>query len=171
MHAKKNKAKECKQKGFRVSIFKGKRGVSIWISWVLLVAFMVSLSTFMYYFFSDFAKQSIDDVKSRVVDSKLCDNVGISVSVCLKSTSDLTVTVKNVNYITIDKVSIDMFDVFDRPQQKSKEIKIVSGTSRSFDILKDGIIKEVHVVPVVYKDGKSIFCSNKESLIENVESC
>jgi hypothetical protein len=148
-----------------------KRGVSIWISWVLLVAFMVSISTFMYYFMSDFTKKSIDDVKDRVIDSKVCDNVGITISICLKKTNDLSFSVKNVNYITVDKIAIDLFDVFDRPQQKSKEFKLVSGNTKTFDLLKDGIIKEVHIVPVVYKDGKTVFCSNKQVIVAPISDC
>jgi hypothetical protein len=159
----KDQISECK--------IRNKTGVSIWISWVMLVAFMVTLSTAMYYFFADYTKKSIDNIKSTVVDSKLCDNVGISATVCLKSTSELTINIKNVNYMTIDRLALDMFDVFDRPQQKSKEFNLVSGTQRQFDILKDGIIKEVHIVPVVYKDGKTIFCSNKDITVQNIESC
>lgn len=148
-----------------------KRGVSAWISWVLLVAFMVTLSAFMYSFLAGFTKQSIEDVKEQVIDSKVCDNVGISVSACLKNSNLITITAKNVNYITVDKISIDLFDVFDRPQQKSKEFKLVSGNSKRFDLLKDGIIKEIHAVPVIYKDGKVIFCSNKEVRVYDIPSC
>ena len=150
---------------------KSKRGIDAWISWVLLVAFMVTLSAFMYNFLSGFTKQSIDDVKEKVIDSKICDSVGISVSACLKNSNLITVTVKNVNYVSIDRVSIDLFDVFDRPQQKSKEFKLVSGNTKQFDVLKDGIIKEVHAVPVIYKDGKVIFCSNKEVGVYDIPSC
>jgi hypothetical protein len=155
----------------RKNSIKSKKGVSAWISWVLLVAFMVSLSAFMYTFLSGFTKDSIEDVKEKVIDSKVCDSVGVSVSACLKNSNLITVTIKNVNYITVDKVSIDMFDVFDRPQQKTKEFKLVSGNLKKFDILKDGIIKEIHVVPAIYKDGKAIYCSNKEVGVYDISSC
>lgn len=151
---------------------KNKRGVSVWFSWVLLVALMVSMSAFMYTFLSGFAEDTAENSKEVVMDSESCSNLGISASVsCGKNSNDLKITLKNVNYQRIDSVSIDLYDVFNSPVQKNKYVNLASGEKKEFSVLKDGVVKEVHVVPVVVRNNKKVYCSNKKIVVSNIKAC
>lgn len=83
-----------------------KNAVSPWISYVLLIAFVVALGAFVYNWLTDYSVRSVADVKERVFNSELCDLSGVSVEACLNSSTsqDLYINVTNRGDLRIDKL-------------------------------------------------------------------
>ncbi len=156
-------------------MFNQKKGVSGWIAWVLILAFVVSLSAFMYDFMIDYTESSTEGVKKVVYDTDECRSVSISIeSACQDISSQvLNITLQNRNYIRVKKMNFRMFNPSKKPllfnttnttlnPNRKKTINIPTSTD---------IIGYVEVIPIVIRDNLEIVCGERKATYDGVSSC
>lgn len=156
-------------------MYGNKRGVAGWIAWVLIVAFVVSLSAFMYDFMIGYTESSTEDVKKVVYDTDECRSVSISIeSACQDTTTQvLNITLQNRNYIRIKKVNFRMFDLNKKPilfnstnttlNPNRKKLVTVPTTSTQLGY--------VEAIPIVVRDNIEIVCGERKATINSISSC
>lgn len=153
------------------SAFAGRKAVSPWISWVLLIAFAVMLSALMYNFMVDYTKSSTDDVKKVVYNTDECRLVAINIGSACLSAQDLNITLQNRNYVRIDSIDfryyngrmplyINQTNISMNPNRE-KAITISTGSTT---------VTRVEVIPHVSKEGMDIICADKKAAAD-VGSC
>jgi hypothetical protein len=144
-------------------VFRDKRGVDAWISWVLIMAFAVVLSVFMYQFMVDYAKQSTEDIKKVVYNTDECTRISLSInSVCFSSQA-LNITLQNRNYVRIDKIDFRLYN--GRIPLHTNYTNITMNPNREKEMtIQTGItaMTMVEVIPHIVKEGMDIICSDKK---------
>lgn len=146
-------------------IFCLKQAVSPWISWVLLVAFAVVLSAFMYDFMVSYTESSTDDMKKVVYNTDECRLVSVNIEDACRSSQVLNITLQNRNYIRID--SLDFRFYKDRVPLHTNITEISMNPNRrkmvSIDTGTSVGITRVEVIPHVTKENMDIICAEKKA--------
>ncbi|MBW2996719.1 hypothetical protein KY349_00090 [Candidatus Woesearchaeota archaeon] len=154
------------------SIVRQKRAVSPWISWVLLVAFAVVLSAFMYNFMVSYTESSTEDMKKVVYNTDECRSVSLDIDSACMSAQVLNITLQNRNYARIDKMDFRLYsdivpihtnltDIAMNPNRK-KLIEIDTGTAST--------VTRVEVIPHIEKEDLDIICAEKKAS-SDVDTC
>jgi hypothetical protein len=154
------------------TIIPSKKAASAWISYVLLLAFVVALSAIMYKFMIDHTEKTTDDIKKAVYDTDECRLVSLNIeSVCLSS-QVLNITLENTNYIRIEKLDFRLYNGVTpihtnytnttlNPNRK-KVVSLGIGTSSNVTLIE--------AIAHVTKDNMDIICSNRK-VQATVTSC
>ncbi|MBN1544357.1 hypothetical protein JW898_02740 [Candidatus Woesearchaeota archaeon] len=156
---------------FSIFFIPCKRAVSPWISWVLLVAFAVILSAFMYNFMVSYTKDTTQDIKKTVYNTDECRSVSFNiVSACFSaSTQVLNITLENTNYARIDSMAFRLYD--GRIPLHTNNTGIPMNPNRVKEIILDtGVasVTRVEVIPSIEKEGMDIICSDRKAEAEVV---
>ncbi|MBT5021985.1 hypothetical protein HOK51_00920 [Candidatus Woesearchaeota archaeon] len=158
-------------------IIKDKRGVGPWISWVLIMAFAVALSAFMYSFMVEYTSTSTDEIKEAVYNTDECRSVSLSIeSVCQNTTtSELNIEIKNRNYRRIDLVDYRLYDASQKPiSTNATNVSLNPNRKKTLNLsgvtsLQLGLVE---IIPSVNKEEFTIICSDKKaSSTTIVQSC
>jgi FlaG/FlaF family flagellin (archaellin) len=142
-----------------------KKAVSPWISWVLLVAFAVMLSAFMYNFMVSYTKSSTTDMKKVVYNTDECRLVSINIEDACRSSQVLNITLQNRNYIRIDSIDFRLYNdrvpihtnltnISMNPNRK-KVVSLDTGTSTE--------TTRIEVIPHITKENMDIICAEKKA--------
>ena len=142
-----------------------KKGVSAYVSWILIMAFVVVLSAFMYSFMVSYTEDTTDDVKKQVYNTDECRSVSVNIVTGCLSSQTLNITVQNTDYIRIDGMDFRVYDLSKRPlhtnrtnitmnPNRIKQIEIDTGATN---------VGFVEIIPIVYKDDLEILCSEKKA--------
>lgn len=149
----------------------GKRGVALWLSWVLMVAFLVAISVFMFKWTTNYSKYHADTLE-EISDSVECDSVGLSIDAVCQTTQLLTINVTNRNSLQIDQVVLNIYDIYmENVQTKKKNVSISPGKSDTIQIIKQGTTRQIEVTPVFFSEKHIIHCNQKTALSDQVGFC
>ncbi len=149
----------------------GKKGVSIWLSWVLLTAFMTALGLFMYEWMSDYTGQQTDEMQTRTDYQIICEDIGISIDNVCQNTQTLYTNISNRHNVRIDQIVIRIYDIYDNPQTKTRNVTIDPEETLQLSILKQGITRHVEFVPAVLGEDGRVLCENAKVVSEDVQFC
>jgi FlaG/FlaF family flagellin (archaellin) len=152
-------------------VFKHKKAVSPWISWVLLVAFAIVLSAFMYDFMVDYTESSTDDMKRTVYNTDECRLVSLNIDSACMSSQVLNITLQNRNYIRIDKMDLRFYE--GRVPLHTNQTNITMNPNRVKIIeFNTGVstVTRVEVIPYIIKEEMDIICADKKAESE-VSTC
>ena len=151
-----------------------KKGVSEWVSYVLLTGFVVVLAAFVYSWMTSYTTQTTSDVKERVFNSELCDLMGVSVNACINTSTsqslyinvtnrgDLRTTRLVFRFLQLNGTSIqDMYDIETDSIVKPQYTKSFNATMLNLTWLVNSGTK-VEVVPATEKEGFLVVCSEKK---------
>jgi len=147
-----------------------KTAQTTWLSWVLLIALIIVISTMVLTWGKDFTKRNIEDTKKRVLNTELCDNVGIVVNeVYYENPQNLYIQVLNSYNIVVTKLLITQFSGMDvvYGNGTEKQIIIKPNMNKSFTLSANAVkgsnneITAVEIVPVTEKQGYEIVCEDK----------
>lgn len=155
-------------------ILKNKKAISEWVSWVLLVAFMVAMGAFMYSYFTDYASSEGEKIRSVVYDTALCENVRINIDfVCqdVNNTQNLYINCTNKGQREINQVIINLYDLYGNSQSVHKDIRIEPQRKKEVTILKQYIQQKIEVIPVVYEGEEKVICSQRMVQTEELPGC
>ena len=152
-------------------ITKNKKAVSPWISWVLLVAFAVVLSAFMYSFMVSYTESSTEDIKKVVYNTDECRQVGLNIESACMSSQVLNITLKNTNYIRIDKIDFRFYNGRTPLHTNLTNITMNPNRLKLFDF-ETGVpaATRVEVIPHITKDNMDIICADK-SAASDMSAC
>ncbi|PIN86981.1 hypothetical protein COV19_02195 [Candidatus Woesearchaeota archaeon CG10_big_fil_rev_8_21_14_0_10_44_13] len=173
----KNSVKNSFQTGFKKAssapssaslrpALRSKKAVSTWISWVLLVTFVIFIGTTIFYWMKDYSTTAMADLANRVKTTEDCDLVSIQVSdVTSKNAQTLNMKVTNRYNLRIDQIVISLYD--------SKNRFILSNLSNT--TLRPNSTKEIEfeqnssiatarleAIPVIIDAGKQIYCMERK---------
>lgn len=149
-----------------------KKGISVWISWVLIIAFMAVIAAFMFGWTSSFTKSSTDRLK-EVYDSVDCQLVTISIDSICQNTQTLNMNITNRKNIDIDNLIFRIYDIYGNPETKEVDTFIRHGKTNveKVEVIKQGITSVIEVVPVVIKSDTKIICDHKKITANNIKFC
>ena len=146
-----------------------KKAIAIWLSWVLLMAFMVALSAFMYNWITTYTESSAEEIEITDMEES-CSSVAIEVSGCQEAET-LNIELSNKGNLRIDQVVFRLYDIYNNIESKEKEIKVKAGKTKEIKLLKQGTIQMLESIPVLVKDNKKTLCRDKMYTLENITIC
>jgi hypothetical protein len=95
------------------NLFQSKKGIEVWISWILLTAMVVILGVFMYQFMVAYTEDNTDMMEETLTDHRICQRTALAIDTICKVDSDpdqLELTLSNTGSESIDGVKIRLFD-------------------------------------------------------------
>ena len=151
-----------------------KKGVSLWISYVLLIGFVVALAAFVYVWMTGYTTKSVADVKERVFNNELCDSIGVSVVGCSSTSTsqnlyinvtnrgDLRITGLVFRFLQLSGTAVqNIFAVEVDRVIKPQDTKIFNATQLNLTWIVNNETK-VEVVPETEKDSILVVCNDKK---------
>lgn len=149
-----------------------KKAVSPYVSWILIMAFVVVLSAFMYSFMTDYTEETTEDVKKQVYDADECRSVSVDVVSACNSSQALNITIQNTDYIRIDAIDFRLYDMAKKPVLTNRtDISMNPNRIKQVEIAKGGTeISMIEVVPIIFKENMEIICGEKKAQAE-VKNC
>lgn len=155
-----------------------KKGVSLWIEFVLLMGFAVVLSVFLNDWMRSYTVETAQDVKERHYNTELCDEIAISIDdACQANTTpiNLYINITNRGNLRVTRQIIRVYDnittlanwevIENTAMIKPERMKRISNTS-SLDS-----VDYIEAVPVTEKGDLEIVCSEKKAFINTVKGC
>jgi len=162
---------------YKLKMDHNKKGASLWLSWVLLFMFMIMLSATSYKFILPYVQDTTDNMKQDVFNTEECRQVSLGIeSACYDASSPeyLNITINNNNYILVEDIRIQLFNESMKPITTLEiNSKISTGRTKKYSIntTVDYPIGFMKITPVVYKEGKTIVCANKDVSTKNIVEC
>jgi len=147
-----------------------KRGVTVYISWVLVLLLVVILSAILYNWYIKRVQSSSETLK-EITDKELCNSVGVNIESLCQNTQSLNINITNTRDITINQVVFGFSDIYNDPETKKKNITIESGETARIEILKQGTLGQVEITPVIFIDNKDYYCKNSKVYKNNIKQC
>ncbi|MBT7903740.1 hypothetical protein HN587_07795 [Candidatus Woesearchaeota archaeon] len=170
-----NRSKVYGKNSFGFSFLINKKAAGPFISWVLVMAFAVALSAFMYSFMVDHTTESTNEIKKTVFNTDECRQVSLSVeSVCQNLTTQvLNIQIQNRNYRRIDLIDYRIYDADKKPlSTNSTEISLNPDRTKQIEVT--GITQElgmVEVIPIVKREDFTIICADRKASSTIIEDC
>jgi hypothetical protein len=149
-------------------MLKSKLGISVWISWVLLVAFSVMVGTMVLQWSKSNATQTVDDITEQGEILTLCQETGISITSSCQNTQTLNMNITNNNNRKVDALLIRGFDIYDMPHGGQRNLSIDPEETVEFSIVKQGVLKRAEVVPIIKVGDKRVICQSKRITLDNI---
>ncbi len=160
-----------------------KRGISLWIEFVLLMAFAVGLSIFLNNWMKDYTLKTTETIKERNYNTELCDGVAISIDAACQSNStqsnstpiNLYINVTNRGNLRITKQILRIYDnITTLANWEVHENTLLIKPGRMMRISNTSSLDYVgyiEVVPVTEKGDLEIVCAEKKAFINSVKNC
>ncbi len=149
----------------------GRKGVSVWVSYVMLTALVVSLGVVVLNWSRSTTQQTVDDIVERGDALTACASAGIDVLNLCQNTQSLNMNVTNSNEVKLEGLWASMFDIYNMPQTSSVNLTIQPQKTREVYLLKQGIVKRVEFSPLVSRGGKKIKCLSRKVSFDSVPVC
>ena len=159
------------KKAGKKGVWRGKRGVSEWISWVLLTGLTVMIGVFVLQWSKGNTTQTVEDITEKGEVLTLCQETGLSITGYCQDTQTLNINVTNNNNRKIDAVVVRGFDIYNNPQAGDKNISLVPEKSKSVVIVKQGVLKRAEVMPAIIVGKKRVVCLSRKITLEPIEFC
>jgi len=148
-----------------------KKGVHVWVSWILLIAFALLLSTMMYNWIYGFSEKSAKELETRTYRAEGCDDVAIVIESMCQNSQTLYMNITNNKNIIIKQVIIRLYDIYDTPENKQINLTIRPGRAEEIEILKQGHLSRVELVPVSKKGSELLICNDRVAQYEPIGLC
>lgn len=149
----------------------GKRGISVWISWVLLVAMSVMIGSFVLQWSKTHTTETVEDITEKGDILTFCQETGLSVIEYCQHTQTLNINVTNNNNRKVDAILVRAFDIYSSPQHGEKNVSLEPEKTKAVEIVKVGVLKRAEVLPVIIVGKKRVICQSREVTLENIGFC
>lgn len=155
-----------KQSPPKQRLLRPKKAVSTWISWVLLVTFVIFIGTTIFYWMKDYSTDAMTLLENRLKTGEKCDLVGIQISeLTSKNAQTLNMKVTNRYNLGIDQIVFTLYDSKNRfiwlnisnttiKPNSTKEIEIPQNSSLT--------TARIEAVPVILDKGNQIYCTERK---------
>ena len=152
-------------------MFFSKKAAAIWMSWVLLMGFVVGLSVFMFGWAEDRGEVFVGQLEG-LSDTAECDSVGIRVQEICQNTESLNMKIANRNTLTVDRLAFLIYDSLGQyAGSRIVNVSIAPDTVESLKVLKQGTVVQVEIVPIIVTPREPITCNRKSVLLERIDAC
>ncbi|MEM2115356.1 MAG: hypothetical protein QXD62_01850 [Candidatus Woesearchaeota archaeon] len=152
-----------------------KKGVSLWVSWVLLILLLVVGASIVGGWMISSTKESVKNMKERV-DGELCAYLWIRTEKYCQEQSVVKLLLSNPSSRTVDGFKIITYDIYGNVYTKLIEDKLPRSTyQREFKVLKDNVIFSLEVIPFYLEksgdDVYRVYCNSRKIVYEKVPFC
>ncbi|RMF55007.1 hypothetical protein D6745_03425 [Candidatus Woesearchaeota archaeon] len=147
-----------------------KRGF-IWINWILIVAFTITLGTFVAKWLIGFTKERTSEFQERTMNPSFCQDTGVSLDEICQNPQTLNIKVTNRKELEVSKLLFRVFDIYGNPATREKNVSLYPGDVERLVILKQGTTKKVEIIPFTKKNLKNIMCSESSVTAVNISYC
>jgi len=148
-----------------------KKGISVWISYVMLTALVVSLGFIVFGWTTRTTEDTVEVIVERGDTLIACGLAGLDVRNLCQNTQTLNMDVTNTNDVKLLGVWVRMFNIYDRPQVSSRNTTINPQKTKSIQVIKQGIIKEVNIIPMIEVDDKRVLCESRKLDFSTIDIC
>lgn len=149
-----------------------KKGIDLWISWVLLVSTAIIASVFMFTWMTDYAKETNDELQRSFENAQECDSVALEIRACQETVRNIVnVNTTNRGLLRVDKIIFRLFDAHDNAVTRQMNITIRPNTLRSFPIIRQDAVVSIEAVPVLRRDEFEIICTERSATLNSVGIC
>jgi len=133
-----------------------KRGVSILISWVLLVGFAVTLALLVTVWVKQTAEEAAKELEETAEQETRCSNVAVNAYMDCTRSNDMTVS--NRGTFTITKVRFRQLEnVYDEDKLLDPGKAETQPLNSMFDSSKP-----IDIIPVIQIEGKEVICVTRK---------
>ena len=152
-------------------MLKSNKAEAIWMSWVLLMAFVVGLSVFMFGWAEDRGEVFVSEL-GTMYDTAECDSVGIRIVDICQNPQSLNMNIANRNTISVNQLVMNIYDVYlDTPLSRVVNVTIAPDNVESVRVLKQSTTQQVEIVPVVVTRTDRVFCQRKAITYNDIDYC
>ena len=148
-----------------------KKGISLWVSWVLVMMLAVILGTVYFGWMRDYAVETVDDVQERSDYITVCESSGIWVKNICQNTQTLNMNITNSNDLKIDEVIVRTINVYGDPTTDIRNVTLIPGETKNIEVLKQEITKQMEIIPIIHKDSRRIICSSRTVTMTGIGFC
>ncbi len=148
-----------------------KKGVSVWISWVLLIALSVILGTFVLQWSKSHTIETVEDLTEKGEILTLCQETGVAINSYCQNTQTLNINVTNNNNRKVDSLLVRGFDIYNNPDGGERNISLEPEKTKTVVIVKQGVLKQAEVMPVILISKKKVVCQSRKVLLDKIEFC
>jgi hypothetical protein len=146
-----------------------KKGDSQYISWILIFGLVVLLS-FLLYNWSIKQAQTASEQIEKSADPLACSEIGFSVEGACQTTRSLEMNLTNTNTVVIEGIQVKSVGLYPEEtiylDSKVKFLQIDPGETEKVSLLKKSTLSHAEIIPIVKKNKKYIYCSDKTVNIE-----
>lgn len=133
-----------------------KRGVSILISWVLLVGFAVTLALLVTVWVKQTAEEAAKELEETAEQEARCSAVAINANMTCATSNDMTIS--NRGTFTITKVRFRQLEkVYDEDKILDPGKPETQPLNSMFDISKP-----IEIIPIIQIEGKEVVCATRK---------
>ncbi|MCP3681919.1 MAG: hypothetical protein GY861_04440 [bacterium] len=150
---------------------RNKRGVSQWISWVLLMGLAIALGTGFYYWMQNYTEETTQDTILRADYAILCEDAGISITDVCQNPQTLNMNLTNSNNLKVKGFVFRLFDIYNMPQTVEKNETIDPQETKNVVIVKQGVTKQMELIPVIYSGKNRLICTNRKTTMTDIAFC
>jgi hypothetical protein len=148
-----------------------KKSQAVWISWVLLVGFVVAISAFVAQQIISMTEKNANDLEQYVYDTQECTLAGLDINYICQNSEVLNMNVSNIKDIKVDELLIRVFDGSGDAETLNQQINIDPGTTKTLNVGKSRIAKRIEVLPVLHINDKIVVCSSRLVEKDNIQDC
>lgn len=148
-----------------------KKAVSIWISWILVIAFTIAISTFMYAWIVGTTETATEQFK-YIYDRAECDNIAIQIDAC-KQAQDLYINVTNKLLLSVDGLIFRVHYSDFSSNITNMSVSLNPGEKKDYLVEYDNSknITDLEVIPITQTDDFRIVCTSRLARLDSINSC
>ncbi len=150
---------------------RSKKGMEAWLSWVLLVGFAVSLSVLVYYWVGSYTTKTTTETRNRYIDSSECEYISIKIEDACQNTQTLNINITNNNELVVNGLVFRLYTIFDEPDVKETNTTIRPEKKEEIELIKQGTIKKVEIIPIGYDGTRKIVCNKRSVSKTDIAFC
>jgi len=148
-----------------------KKAVSIWISWILIIALSIALGAFMYAWITRTTETATESFK-YVYDRSECQNIGIMIEACNQSQT-LYINVSNKLLLNVDGLIFRVHYSDYSTDSTNITVKINPGEKKDYlvDYNNTKTLTDLEVIPVIQTENFRIICRSRLARLDSINSC
>ncbi|MFP4117472.1 MAG: hypothetical protein ACLFTR_00960 [Candidatus Woesearchaeota archaeon] len=148
-----------------------KKADAIWLSWVLLLAFVVALSVFMFAWSEERGEMFAGELRV-MADTAECNSVRIRIEDICQNPQSLEFNITNRESITVNQLSMNIYDVYvESPISRDYDVDIRPADTRNVRVLKQSTTYQLEIVPVIITEDDMIYCYEKSLTETGIDYC
>jgi len=150
---------------------RSKRGVAVWVSWVLLVAFAALIGSLMFKWMIGYVKEQTIQIEERVYDDSMCEDLSLVIKNLCQEDQKLKLSILNNGFLTIESLIFRMFDLDSNPFVVEQTIELSPGKIESFEVIKQDHIIRLEMIPITVDTNREIICKQSTVTFNEVNMC
>ncbi len=153
-----------------LKIFKSKVGISLFLSWVLLILITVSIGTTVYLWAKTFS-QNQTSVLTQNSEQASCSSVGVGVVSACQTSNTLLLDLKNQKDLKIKGFLISLVYLYNDVDTIELNKTLDVYKTIRITVPKSGVVSKVIITPKISVNGEIVVCSQNPTSKEDIDYC